>query len=124
MANRFVELRLFRLHPGNRERFAARFADQLLPLHQRHGIKVVAWGPSLHDQDSFYVVRAHPSVEARQEAMDAMLGSDEWLMDQEETVLEMIESYNTCVVEASDILIEAIRTGLVGATEKSTTPPA
>lgn len=123
MANRLVEFRLFRLHPGQREQFAARFAGHLLALHQRHGIEIVTWGLSLHDQDSFYIVRAHSSVEARQDALDAMFGSDEWLMNQEETVLGMIESYNTCVVEASEPLIEVIRTGLVGAIQEDTTPP-
>ncbi|MDP9423703.1 MAG: NIPSNAP family protein [Pseudomonadota bacterium] len=123
MANRVVEFRLFRLHHGRREEFAARFKSQLLPLHQRVGIDVVTWGPSLHDLDSFYVVRAHPSVETRQEAMDAMFGSDEWLMNQEEEVLGMIESYNTCVIEACEPLIEAMRTGVMKGIEQDVTPP-
>jgi len=123
VANRFVEFRLFRLHPGQREAFAARFESQLLALHQRHDIEVVTWGLSLHDQDSFYVIRAYPSVEARQEAMDALFGSDDWLMNQEEDVLGMIESYNTCVVEAAEPLIEEMRTGLIKATEKDSVPP-
>lgn len=117
MPNRVVEFRLFRLHHGRGEEFAARFESQLLPLHQRHGIEVVTWGLSLHDEHSFYLVRAHPSVNARQQALDAMFGSDEWLINQEEAVLGMIESYNTCVVEASEPLIEAIRTGLAKISE-------
>ena len=123
MANRFVEFRLLRLHPGQREQFAARFASHLLPLHERHGIEVVSWGLSLHDSDSFYVIRAHQSVEGRQETLDALFGSDEWLMNQEEDVWGMIESYNTCVVEASEPLIEALRTGLVKAAEEDSMPP-
>lgn len=117
MANRVVEFRLFRLHPGQRGEFAARFESQLLPLHQRHGIEVVTWGLSLHDQHSFYLVRAHRSVDARQQALDSMFGSEEWLTNQEEAVLGMIESYNTCVVEACEPLIEAMRTGLVKISE-------
>jgi len=123
VANQFVEFRLFRLHPGQRGAFAARFTDQLLALHDRHGIEVISWGLSLHDSDSFYVIRAHPSVEARKETLDALFGSDEWLMNQEEDVLGMIESYNTCVVEASELLIEALRTGLIRATEEDSMPP-
>lgn len=107
-AARILELRIFRLHHGRRNEFIARFRDHLLPMLQRHGIEVVAWGSSLHDQESFYVVRAYPSVEARQTALDAMFGSTEWLMQQEDAVLGMIESYNTSVVEAEEWLIEAI----------------
>ena len=123
LADRVVEFRLFRLHPGQRGRFAARFEGQLLALHQQHGIEVVTWGLSLHDPDSFYIVRAYPSVEARREALDAMFGSDEWLMNQEEEVLGMIESYNTSVVEACEPLIEAMRTGLVSTIDEDATPP-
>jgi hypothetical protein len=123
MANRVVEFRLFRLHHGKREEFAARFRDRLLQLHQRHGIELVTWGMSLHDQDSFYVVRAHPSVDLRERALDSMFGSAEWLMNEEEAVLGMIESYNTCVVEACEPLIEAMRTGLITVTQHDMTPP-
>ena len=77
MANRCLEIRILRLHHGQREQFVARFRDQLLALHQHHGIEVVAWGLSLHDQGSFYVIRAYSSVEARQDSMDAFFGSDD-----------------------------------------------
>ena len=120
---RVIEFRLFRLHPGRRDDFAVRFRNQLLPMHQRHGIEVISWGASLHDQDSFYLVRAHPSVEARQRALDAMFGSAEWLMSQEEDVLGMIESYNTCVVEVDESLIDAMKTGLVGGSAQAAIPP-
>ena len=123
MAKRVIEFRIFRLHPGQRDQFAARLCNNLLPLHQRHGIEVLSCGPSLHDRDSFLIVRAHSSVESRQIAMDALLGSAEWLMQEEEAVMGMIESYNTCVVEADEALIEAIRTGLVMAPQQDVSPP-
>lgn len=123
LAKRVVEFRIFRIHPGQRENFAARFCDSLLSLQQRHGIQVICWGPSLHDRDSYLVVRVHPSVEARQQSLDAMFGSAEWLMEEEEEVLEMIESYNTCVVEADEQLIEAIRADLIPASIQDVTPP-
>lgn len=123
MPNRVVEFRVFRLHRGRREEFATRFEAHLLPLHRRLGIELVSWGPSLHDQDSYFVIRVHPSVETRQEAMDSLFGSDEWLMNQEEEVLGMIESYNTCVVEACEPLIEAMRSGMMKAQEQDSAPP-
>jgi hypothetical protein len=93
-------------------------------MFRRHGIEVIASGLSLHDQDSFYVIRAYPSVEARQRALDALFGSAEWLMQQEDEVLGMIESYNTCVIDADEPLIEAIMAGLVRMPEPDVTPPA
>jgi hypothetical protein len=111
---RVVEFRIFRIHHGRRDEFIARFRDHLLPLLRNHGIETVAWGPSLHDQDSFYLVRAYPSVEARQIALDAMFGSAEWLAEQEDVVLGMIESYNTFVVETGEPLIAAMAEGLAG----------
>lgn len=116
---RVVEFRIFRIHHGRRNEFIARFHDHLLPMLRDHGIEAVAWGPSLHDQDSFYLVRAYPSVETRQTALDTMFGSAEWLAEQEDVVLGMIESYNTVVVEAGEPLIAAMTEGLAGvATEE------
>lgn len=100
MADRIVELRIYKLKPGTAEAFATRFSQQIAPMLRRHGIDVVHFGPSLADPDSFCLIRAYPTVEERQAALDAFYGSDEWLEQHDEAVMAMIDSYNTCVVPA------------------------
>ena len=110
-ANHVLEVRIFRVHHGRRNEFIARFHEQLLPMFKRNGVEPIHYGPSLHDEDSFFLIRAWPSVEERQEKLDAMYGGAEWLMNQEEQVLDMIDTMDTCVLAADEWLIGAIREG-------------
>src|SRR4029450_2202885 len=51
-----IEIRVYTLKSGARDRFHALLVRQSLPLLQRHGIDVVAYGPPCHDSDSYYRV--------------------------------------------------------------------
>ena len=101
--NRIVELRVYKLKPGNAGAFADRFREQIGPMLERHGIDVVHYGPSLADPDSFCLIRAYASVEERQAKLDAFYGSNEWLEQHDAIVMAMIDSYNTCVIPAEAI---------------------
>ncbi|HEY0628591.1 MAG TPA: NIPSNAP family protein [Sphingomicrobium sp.] len=102
-SNQVVELRVYKLKPGTAEAFAERFREQIRPMLERHSIEVVHYGPSLADPDSFCLIRAYPSVQERQVALDRFYGSKEWLEQHDEAVMAMIDSYNTCVVPAGAI---------------------
>jgi len=107
--DRVLELRIFRVHHGRRAEFIARFEEELVPMLKRHGVEPIHYGPSLHDQDSFFLIRAWPSVEARQAGLDSMFGGAEWLMNQEEQVLGMIDSMDTAMFAADEWLIGALK---------------
>ena len=110
-ANHVLEVRIFRAHHGRRNELLARFRDELLPMLKRHSVEPIHWGPSLHDEDSCFLIRAWPSAAERQEKLDAMYGGAEWLMNQEEQVLGMIDTMNSCIFEADEWLIGAIQEG-------------
>ena len=99
-SNGIIELRVYKLKPGTAGAFADRFRTQISAMLERHGIEVVHYGPSLADPDSFCLIRAYPSVEQRQAALDAFYGSKEWLRQHDEAVMAMIDSFNTCVIPA------------------------
>lgn len=65
---------------------------------RRWKIEVVAYGPSLHDGDSYFLMRAFRSVGDRQRAEDAFYASDEWRTGPRDAVLSYIVSYTTVVV--------------------------
>ena len=109
--NSVLELRIVRLHHGRRNEFAVRFHDQLLPMLRSHGMEIIHYGPSLHDEDSFFLIRAWPSVEERQATLDTMYGGADWLMNQEPYLLDMIHSMDTCVLDADEWLIGAMKEG-------------
>lgn len=108
-ANRFVEIRSYNLKPGTRERFHQRFVREALPLLQRWHVDVVAYGPSPHDSDSYFLMRAYPSLDGRQKSEDAFYGSDEWKKGPREAVLADIESYTTIVLKLDPPAIRGLR---------------
>ena len=104
-----VEIRSYNLKPGTRERFHRLFLSDALPMLQRWKIDVVGYGPSLHDQDSYYLMRSFPSVEARERTEDAFYASDEWRQGPREAILACIESYTTVVIRMDEAALRGLR---------------
>ena len=105
----FVEIRSYNLKPGTREHLQQMMAEQALPMLARWGVDVVACGPSLHDHDSYYLIRAYPSLAAREQSQDAFYGSDEWRSGPREPILALIESYTSVVIEIDDATLQGLR---------------
>jgi hypothetical protein len=76
---------------------------------KRWQVDVVAYGPSLHDAESYYLIRAYPSLEAREQSEDAFYGSAEWRQGPRESILALIESYTSIVVELDEPTIQGLR---------------
>jgi ketosteroid isomerase-like protein len=124
-AGRAVEVRAYTLKPGTRDRFHQRFVRESLPMLARWQVEVVGYGPSLHDADSWFLIRAFPSVPERQRSEDAFYGSEEWLKGPRAAVLADIETYATVVVSLDAATIERLRAGLPsGAVSKEPTMSA
>jgi hypothetical protein len=105
----FVEIRSYNLKPGTRERLHQMMTEQALPMLARWGVDVVTCGPSLHDHDSYYLMRAYPSLAAREQSQDAFYGSDEWRNGPREPILALIESYTSVVIELDDTTLQSLR---------------
>jgi hypothetical protein len=99
MSDGILDVRTYRLKADVADAFSRRFADAIGPMLQRHGIKVVHFGPSLIDPDSFCLIRSFASVEAREAQLAGFYGSEEWLEQHDEAVMGMIDSYNVCVIQ-------------------------
>ena len=106
---RVVEIRSYNLKPGTRDRFHRLFLEEAWPMLKRAQMDVVAYGPSLHDENSYFLMRSFPGVEARQQQEDAFYGSDEWRNGPREAILDCIESYTTVVIDLDDATIEGLR---------------
>jgi len=107
--NRVVEIRSYNLKPGTRERFHQRFLSEALPMLERFEVDVVGYGPSLHDADSYYLMRSFASIEERERSEDAFYGSEEWRLGPREAVLADIDSYTTVVVRLDDATLAGLR---------------
>jgi hypothetical protein len=106
---RVVEIRSYNLKPGTRDRFHQLFVREALPMLRRSNVDVVAYGASLHDGDSYYLMRAYASVEERQRSEDAFYGSDEWKHGPREAILAAIDSYATIVIRVDEATLRGLR---------------
>jgi hypothetical protein len=95
-----VEIRTYTLKPGSGPAFHRTFVENALPMLERWGVDVVAFGPSLDDDDAYYLMRAYPSMDERQRSQDAFYGSNEWRNGPREAIVSQIETLISVVVPA------------------------
>jgi hypothetical protein len=93
-----LDLRTYKLAPGGRDTFDRILRERALPMLSRHGIDVVGYGPSITDDDHYYLARAFPSASSREQRLGAFYGSDEWKQSYEDTVTGLIDTYHTVVI--------------------------
>ena len=70
---------------------------------------MVAHGPSLHDENTYYVIRRYDSLAQRDEMEDAYYNSDDWRKGPREAMLALIESYVDVVLEVDEVIVEGLR---------------
>jgi len=100
LSNTMIEILTLNLKPGTREQFHQLYLTGSLPLQKKWKIEVLAYGPSLHDENSYYVIRSFKSLEDRQKTEDAFYSSDEWQKGPRIAILALIENYATIVISA------------------------
>ena len=105
----FVEIRSYNLKTGTREEFHRLFVERALPMLKRWNVDVVRYGASLHDEDSYYLMRAYASLEDREQSQDVFYGSDEWKLGPREPLLAMIENYTSIVIAMEESTVDALR---------------
>jgi ketosteroid isomerase-like protein len=104
-----LEIRSYTLKTGTRDRFHQTFVHETLPMLRRWKIDVVAYGPSRHDADSYYLMRAFSTVDERQRVEDAFYASEEWRTGPREAVLAPIVTYTTVVVTVDEDTLRGLR---------------
>jgi ketosteroid isomerase-like protein len=104
-----LEVRVYTLKRGVRADFHERFVRESLPLLQRARVDVVAYGPSLHDEDSYFLMRAFPGVAARERAETEFYASREWIEGPRDAVLSAIDTYTTAVVAVDAATLKGLR---------------
>jgi len=76
---------------------------------KRWNVDVVTYGPSLHDEDSYYLIRRYDSLDQREESENAFYGSDEWRQGPREAILSLIENYTEIVLELDEVTVHGLR---------------
>ena len=108
-STRIVEIRTFNLKPGTRSEFHRLAHEVAAPMQRRWKIDVVACGPSVHDDNSYYVIRAWPTLADRQRTEEAFYSSNGWNEGPRDEVMRRIESYTTIVLPLDAVTVEGLR---------------
>ena len=107
--NHVVEIRSYNLKPGTRDDFHRLFLEEAYPMLKRWSVDVVAYGPSLHDENSYYLMRRFDSLAHRDQSENSFYGSDEWRLGPREAIIACIENYTECVLELDEVTVEGLR---------------
>jgi hypothetical protein len=97
-----LDVRIYKIRAGKRDEFHALVRDETIPMARRCGQNVVDFGPSAHDEDSYYLIRAFASLDERAETLARFYESVEWRSPYDARVMAFIESYQTAVISTSD----------------------
>ena len=93
-----IEILILDIKAGKRDQFHKLYERESLPLLKKWNIHVVAHGPSLHDTNSYYVIRSFKSLQDRQELEDAFYNSDDWKNGPRMAILGLINHLAYAVI--------------------------
>jgi len=105
----FIEIRSYNLKPGTREGFHRLFIEKAFPMLKRWNVDVVSYGPSLHDENSYHLMRRFDSLAHREQSEDAFYSSDEWRNGPREAIVSLIENYTEIVIEVDEVTLKGLR---------------
>jgi NIPSNAP len=104
-----IEIRAYNLKPGTRDEFHRLVLERSLPMLERWNVDVVAFGPSPHDQDSYYLIRRYESLADRKRSQDTFYGSDEWRKGPREAIVSLIVSDTSIVLDLEEAIVQGLR---------------
>ena len=105
--NHFIEIRSYNVEPGSRDEFQRLFLDEALPLLVRWNADGVAYDPSLHDENSCFLIRRFDSLAHREQSENDFYRSVEWHQGPSEAILAVIENYAEIVLMLEKIPYKA-----------------
>lgn len=93
-----VEIRSYDLVPGKGEEFHRLVTEKVIPLLQQWKNDVITYGPSLDNNDVYYLMRAYKDEKERERQQDDFYSSPEWRDGPRDKILEMIHNYTTVLL--------------------------
>lgn len=104
-----VELLQYTLEPGTGREFHRIMIEKSAPIHREAGIDVVAFGCSLHDEDSYYLLRAFDDIEHMKASQEAFYGSEAWQKGPRTAIIERIKTSVKAVITLPETVVDGLR---------------
>ncbi len=109
MMKRLIEVRSYKLKPGAAAAFHKAAVSSAIPLLREWGADIVAFGPSAHEADTYFLVRAYRDLADLKAKQDAFYGSDAWKQGPREAIVPLVASYLNTVLWLSPEAIDDMR---------------
>lgn len=109
MANIIVEILQYKLKKGTGASFHKTMQDISVPLHIVHNIDIVAYGNSLHDMDSYYLIRSFETEEKMQLELEHFYSTNDWKNGPREAIINCIEISVRSVLNLPVVAIEHLK---------------
>jgi hypothetical protein len=106
---RLIEIRSYKLKTGSVSDFHSIAASTVVPMLRESSMDVVAFGPSSHEPDAYFLVRAYNDVADLNTQQAAFYGSARWRDGPREAIVSRIETYVSTVLWLSPESIEDLR---------------
>ena len=108
MAQRLVEIRSYKLKAGEATNFHEAVESTVMPMLGR-AMDVVAYGPSAHEPDTYFLIRAYADLADLEAQQAAFYGSDAWRLGPRNAIVPRIESYLNTVLWMSQASVDDLR---------------
>jgi hypothetical protein len=109
MTKRLVEIRTYLLKPGTLQEFHQAMVNSALPMVRASGMDVVAFGTSVHEQQTYFLARAFDNLMHLQAQQDGFYSSVAWRQGPRESLVSRIDSYLNTLLWLSPESIEDMR---------------
>jgi NIPSNAP len=97
-----IEMRTYKIKPGQREEFLEIFESKSVPAHQEIGMKILGPYLSIEDPDTFFFMRAFPDLQSRDPMKEQFYEGTLWKRELEQKLMPMIDKYDVVLVEAKN----------------------
>lgn len=104
-----IEIVLYSLKPGTGGEFFGIMQSASVPLHQGSGIDVIWHGQSIHDPDSYGLIRGFADMATLSAAQSAFYASDAWRMGPRQAIIERIETTTTIIIPMHAVDVKDLR---------------
>jgi hypothetical protein len=110
MSIKIIEILQYTLNKGTGEEFHKVMEEVSVPLHLAYGLDVVSFGKSLHDPDSYFLIRAFDSLTDLENSQEKFYKSAEWIQGPRADIIERIQHSLKTVIELPIAAVEQLRT--------------
>jgi PPOX class probable F420-dependent enzyme len=97
-----IEVRKYRVKPGQRDAFIRFFEERAVPLQRELGMLIVGPLLDLEDPDVFVWLRGFASLAEQDRLKSALYDGDPWKSELESIAMPMLDTYEAVLTETSE----------------------